>query len=694
MSIKIAAIKVKNLGPIKELDWRLDNVNLVFADNEGGKSYLVEFLLHSLFKTKKWPGLREQKGRGRVLVKGISQQDKEFSPNSDKNVEDFLTKKRIGLPPDFSRLLVLKGSEVGLRKDTETDKKMLRRFLSHKELLEKIIDPLQASVKNAEIEGYTIAGDNRGDIKKRTQLKNKLERLNQLFQEVEEQYLGSELYQLKQQADHLRKQLNKLKKAKKHHAFSLSQQIKKLQKKAAGIDSGKIEELKADLRAWKKDQQRLKKDEQQLKELQKQTKEYPWLVQAVKSYEKLSLAELSPRPKLVLWGAILAGPLLAGLFLYLQAKILSFLSLGITIILAIAYQFYQSRYLKDFGKREELQQLKNQFEQRFSQPFNGLVGLKEKKALLEPLYNKKELEEQRLEKRTADLEAEKITLQQEVNQLIGKQTPFANWEKELKNNQQEKEKLTEEIQQKKLQLTGLGVDKEEYLSAKQDISYQQEEEERIKSKLSKLEEEIADKKAALDNLKHIICENTAETNISMKWNKLIEALAAKKEQVENRYKQLTAQIIGQKKVADVIKELFSAEDEKIDQVLESDLIKQLLPKVTTHYQDLTLENDTLYVRDEIDKFPVAEISAGAREQVFLCLRVALASQWFKNEKMFLILDDAFIHSDSKRREKLVESVVELNKQGWQIICLSFDQRIKQLFDDKAGDYNLLDLNKP
>jgi len=65
--------------------------------------------------------------------------------------------------------------------------------------------------------------------------------------------------------------------------------------------------------------------------------------------------------------------------------------------------------------------------------------------------------------------------------------------------------------------------------------------------------------------------------------------------------------------------------------------------------------------------------------------------------MFLILDDAFQHSDWQRREWLVDEMAELANLGWQIIYFSMDDHIKGLFEKrikpKFGDrFALFELN--
>jgi uncharacterized protein YhaN len=51
--------------------------------------------------------------------------------------------------------------------------------------------------------------------------------------------------------------------------------------------------------------------------------------------------------------------------------------------------------------------------------------------------------------------------------------------------------------------------------------------------------------------------------------------------------------------------------------------------------------------------------------------------------MFLILDDAFQHSDWQRREWMVDQMADLVSMGWQIIYFTMDDHIKRLFEDRV-----------
>ncbi len=81
-------------------------------------------------------------------------------------------------------------------------------------------------------------------------------------------------------------------------------------------------------------------------------------------------------------------------------------------------------------------------------------------------------------------------------------------------------------------------------------------------------------------------------------------------------------------------------------------------------------------------------STGTREQVFLALRIGFASLLMKGEKGFLILDDAFQHSDWQRRNHCVQELLNLVSAGWQVFYFTMDDHIRDLFVDasqKLGD---------
>ena len=82
------------------------------------------------------------------------------------------------------------------------------------------------------------------------------------------------------------------------------------------------------------------------------------------------------------------------------------------------------------------------------------------------------------------------------------------------------------------------------------------------------------------------------------------------------------------------------------------------------------------------------MSTGVREQAFLALRMGFASIAMEGKTGFLILDDAFQHSDWNRRENLVKRTMSFVQSGWQVFYFTMDDHIRDLFEDagvRIGD---------
>ena len=90
---------------------------------------------------------------------------------------------------------------------------------------------------------------------------------------------------------------------------------------------------------------------------------------------------------------------------------------------------------------------------------------------------------------------------------------------------------------------------------------------------------------------------------------------------------------------------------------------------------LNLIDDQVYARDPYQEYPLGDLSTGAREQVQLALRLGIAARVSGGNPLFLILDDAFQHSDWNRRESLIQGTIDLVQSGWQVLYLSMDDHI-------------------
>jgi uncharacterized protein YhaN len=133
----------------------------------------------------------------------------------------------------------------------------------------------------------------------------------------------------------------------------------------------------------------------------------------------------------------------------------------------------------------------------------------------------------------------------------------------------------------------------------------------------------------------------------------------------------------------VLARIAAEEDERIRMGLQDPAVRRVLQQTTQHYQSVDLENDSLVVRSETADYELAALSTGAREQVLLALRMGFASRLAGGQPLFMLLDDAFQHSDWERRERLVAQVLSMVQAGWQITYLTMDDHLRGLFDAAA-----------
>lgn len=79
------------------------------------------------------------------------------------------------------------------------------------------------------------------------------------------------------------------------------------------------------------------------------------------------------------------------------------------------------------------------------------------------------------------------------------------------------------------------------------------------------------------------------------------------------------------------------------------------------------EDEVVAKRPSGESMPVALLSKGATDQLYLSVRIALAKRLLGDQHGFFILDDAMLSSDGKRLERQVTVLKDMANNGWQII---------------------------
>lgn len=144
-------------------------------------------------------------------------------------------------------------------------------------------------------------------------------------------------------------------------------------------------------------------------------------------------------------------------------------------------------------------------------------------------------------------------------------------------------------------------------------------------------------------------------------------------------------------------EIFGTMDEALEERLSDALsregdhsVQALLHRITGRYRELRRDDGGgLVAGDGRGRtYPLAQLSRGTRDQAHLALRLGLARAALEaaglDEPGFFLLDDAFLTADWGRRERLVEASADLADEGWQVVYLTCDDHLRDLFADAGA----------
>ncbi len=865
MGIRIASISVKDCGPIGKLDGVLGDVNLIYGKNESGKSFLVEFLIKSLFRgCDVWNYLRSG-GEGKVVVEGIEEKPIEFSPKQgkkkqQKKIEHYIESDQTGLPSSFARLLVVKEGDFQIDPERDIDRDTIKEIFSARRILDSINQEIQDTIKKATVGEGFIEINKQGEGKRYYEAREELERIDEAIERASSEYGEGEIQQLSLNRDDLSKTKNLLISAKRFRAFTLSNEIARLEDEIAKIPDEMVDEigallgeysrlseqakiLEADLsrirsqtrdlplleekrkkllhakrhqaylfskqiEAWEKVLDGIPedglntieirlpryfelKDEEEKKnravvECEKECADLDWLRSAKESYSTLLQAKAKPilATNLLFWIALAlwATGILTMLVLLRRGLAMVLLSLSATFSLIYGYlagklpspisreiEAIKDEFRRRFGvelrdpatldsllqqknriageltaRKDELEKIRREMGEkrvRIEESFGkmGLVDLSEsdwwksldelKKRRREALeeikkaedslarldvaedeyeevgtdveFSKTEFEEvdsrykrlmelrneeERKEQTIEEIKIKLDTLRSQIGECFRRITDQdvreSEWKKVLEKLKEDNERRKRERDKKQGELNGLGVKESEYLDSDPGISFSQAKLDEIERELQKIDREIAERESSLTELKGDLCR-IADVTFDTPWSELLSAIYKRKAEKEEELAQIEANIIAGKILHDTIMEFYEEEDQKVEERINSSDIAALVFKLTGRYKRLSFDESELVISDNHNDFHFKDLSTGAKEQVMLALRVGFASKALGHRTGFLILDDALQHSDYERRPILIDSLFDLAGQGWQVIYLTMDDHIRDLFREKS-----------
>lgn len=285
-------------------------------------------------------------------------------------------------------------------------------------------------------------------------------------------------------------------------------------------------------------------------------------------------------------------------------------------------------------------------------------------------------------------------------------------EKKLNEIDSENEKLNYEISllNKQIELIEEELNNQDKEIEKEQIDLDN----KIETDLTKIKIEFRDK---LDVNKYL--ENIENSNINLLINN-------KQEEINKNNLDLQAIKIQEENISNKLENLVNLKEEyeELEGRLENlekrnnaiNLTKEILtkayinmknnitPKFTENlsyniskiskgkYNKVTINDEKgLIVENEYGEYIPAELlSVGTIDQLYLSLRLSMIDD-MTNEKMPIILDEAFAYYDDDRLENILKFLSE-NMQNHQVIIFTCTQRERRIFDKLQIAYNLVELN--
>ena len=691
MAIRIDRIKVNRYGPLKD-DFELEpgDLNLIYGKNETGKTYIVETLINLLFKTGrgspvKW-GLREWDYTGAIVVSGLENKSVTFTKTSRK-LEDYWQESDKVLPQDLSKLLVVRAGNSSLSEESGViSKSILKDYLSGEGVLDKIEENISTTIQNASIEGQFIDGNNQGEIKKYRKVQSNLQQLDDLLKDVNQGYTIGTINALQQEKNSLDTNHGKLKMAKRFYAFQLQEELKKLKDKVIKLpDEGKCTEIEKDISIFgERNSNRLKKTEK-LQKLESVSTDYAWVEQTLANYQEIMNRQKARKTNpvfLILAVIFFVGAVISG---FIDQK----LWLGIGAILAFLFfglhLFIHSRHsTAAVGDNVEQEKIKVVFLKKFSKPLTDRASIQNQLDILKEAHIQAGQLQEELVSMGSDIEKVESNINISLKKFSSTTLIPTNWEDEVTRFRTIRLSLEDKVKSIETELALLNIQQDELLTEDPGLEWDSAGYFRVETEMQRTQDKLDEENLKLDNLKSRVAQET-KSNITESWEDLLTSLQQKRAEAASEYKEITAEILGKIQVYKALQEFRRQESDRIQEGLKNQNLIEPLFTITGHYNRINLEDDELYLsgRDE-ENYPISNMSTGVCEQVCLALRIGFASIGMKGEQAFLILDDAFQHSDWDRRENVIKQVLTLVKNNWQIFYFTMDDNIRDLFLEAGG----------
>jgi len=165
----------------------------------------------------------------------------------------------------------------------------------------------------------------------------------------------------------------------------------------------------------------------------------------------------------------------------------------------------------------------------------------------------------------------------------------------------------------------------------------------------------------------------------------IEDLEKALNQIEQFIENLKLTTRSSKDAIGILEELKEEESDEFNRLFENEsyAVEMFRRGTKGNYVDINYDKGSQMLKTERKdgrEITPEELSQGTYDLLFMSIRLSLAKEILE-EPGFLVLDNAFVHSDVERVKRELEFLTKLEDEGWQIIYLTFRDDIKKELQD-------------
>lgn len=229
-----------------------------------------------------------------------------------------------------------------------------------------------------------------------------------------------------------------------------------------------------------------------------------------------------------------------------------------------------------------------------------------------------------------------------------------------------------------------------------EVVYSEEEKVRLEGELQLLKEKMERTSKSLTVLRQNLANLEDRINREVQLPAYyrcgtIEEMKAVKEKLEEFINQVLEEKSLVCRVLEIFEEIEAEERDKITFLFgDESRVSEYFKKITGGRYNSVLydrEQMSLLVQSQEGKtLSATQLSAGAYDQLYFAVRLALGEKRFPQEKAFFILDDPFIKADPQRLLFQLDLLREIVEMGWQVFYFSAKGEVKEALegDIQAG----------